>query len=220
MHMLIKQSIAWLGGCLLSFASFAGFMGEPTRQPIAETFPWSITGSAGYAVLSDAYAGQGQTPIGRIAVGKSLGDLLCGVLGLELGFQNGTTMQLNIPQSTLDLLGGVPVTVTVNPLLDLLATVRAAPMPQSTVFGELKLGAAYRRMNVLVRDTVNNKSQFAFEAQAGLGIPIIESVTISLLYQGIFGSSIDFQVEQTSGTGLISNIPVQNGVLLSLSAFF
>ncbi|MDF1683767.1 MAG: hypothetical protein P1U36_03825 [Legionellaceae bacterium] len=218
--MLIRQAVVLFGGCLLSFASFAGFMGEPTRQPIAETFPWSITGSAGYAVLSDAYAGQGQTPIGRIAVGKSLGDLLCGVFGLEFGFQNGTSMQLDIPEATLNLLGGVPVTVTVNPLLDLLATVRVAPIPKSTVFGELKLGAAYRRMNVLVRETVNNKSQFAFEAQAGLGVPIIEAVTVSLLYQGIFGSSVNFQADRASRTGYIANIPVQNGVLLSLSAAF
>ncbi len=218
--MLTKQAFVWLGLFLLSLTSHAGLMGEPTRQPIAETLPWSITGSAGYAILNDAFEGQGQTAVGRIAVGKSLGDLLCGVLGLELGVQNGTTMQLEIPQATLDILGGVPVTVTVNPLLDLLATVRVMPVLTSTIFGELKLGAAYRRMNVLVRETVNNKSQFAFEAQAGLGIPIIEAVTMSLLYQGIFGSSVNFQAESTSGTGLIANIPVQNGVLLSLSAAF
>lgn len=218
--MLIKQSIVLLGSCLLSLASFAGFMGESTRQPIVETFPWSITGSAGYAILNDASASQGQTPIGRIAVGKSLGDLLCGVFGLELGFQNGTSMELNLPDATLDLLGGLPITVTVSPLLDLLATVRGMPIPSSAVFGELKLGAAYRRMNVLGRDTVNNKSQFAFEAQAGLGFPIIEAVTLSLLYQGIFGSSLGFQVDEASRTGSIANIPVQNGVLLSLSASF
>lgn len=218
--MLIKQALVVLGGCLLSLTSFAGFMGEPTRQPIAETFPWSITGSAGYATLSDAYAGQGQTAVGRIAVGKSLGDVLCGVFGLELGFQNGTNMQLNIPQDTLDLLGGVPITVTVKPLLDVLATLRVTPVLTSAVFGELKLGAAYRRMDVLIRQTVNNKSQFAFETQVGLGIPIIEAVTVSLLYQGIFGGSVDFQADSASRTGLIANIPIQNGVLLSLSAAF
>ena len=218
--MLIKQVLVLLGGSLLSLASFAGFMGEPTRQPIVETFPWSITGSLGYASLSDAFEGQGQTAIGRIAVGKSLGDFLCGAFGLELGLQNGTTMQLAIPQATLDLLGGVPITVTVNPLLDLLATLRVMPFTTSAVFGELKLGAAYRRMNVLVRETVNNKSQFAFEAQAGVGIPIIEAVTASLLYQGVFGASADFQADRASRTGFISNIPVQNGVLLSLSVAF
>jgi len=218
--MFIKQAVVLLGGCLLSLASFAGFMGEPTRQPMAETFPWSITGSAGYAVLNDASASQGHTPIGRIAVGKSLGDLLWGVWGLEFGFQNGTSMELDIPETTLDILGGLPITVSVSPLLDLLATVRMMPIPRSTIFSEFKLGAAYRRMNVLGRDTVNNKSQFAFEAQAGLGIPIMEAVTISLLYQGIFGSSLGFHVDEASRTGSITNIPVQNGVLLSLSAAF
>lgn len=218
--MFIKQAFALLGGCLLSLTSFAGFMGEPTREPIVETFPWFITGSVGYASLSDAFSGQGQTAVGRIAVGKTLGDVMYGMFGLELGFQNGTNMQLNIPQATLNVLGGVPVTVTVKPLLDLLVTLRAMPVSTSTVFADLKLGAAYRRMDVLIRQTVNNKSQFAFEAQAGLGIPIIEAVTVSLLYQGIFGSSVNFQADPASATGSISNIPVQNGVLLSLSAAF
>ena len=218
--MLIKQAMLLFGGCLLSLASFAGFMSEPTRQPIAETFPWSITGSAGYASLRDARDGQGQTPVGRIAVGKSLGDLLYGVFGLELGFQNGTSMELNLPDAQINALGGLPITASVSPLLDLLVTMRTMPIPRSTVFGELKLGAAYRRMNILGRDSVNNKSQFAFEAQAGLGIPIIESVTMSLLYQGVFGSSLGFQVNEASRTASIANIPVQNGVLLSLSVAF
>jgi len=222
--MLIRQTLLLLG-CCLSFSSFAGFMGAPSREPIVETYPWSITGSLGYANLDDAYGGQGQTAVGRLAVGKMVGDLGCGALGFELGLQNGTTMQLQIPQATLDLLGGVPITVTVNPLLDLLATLRFMPVPRSPVFGEVKLGAAYRRMNVLIRETVNNKSQFAFETQVGLGVPIIEAVTVSLLYQGIFGGSVNFQANPASATtaartGSISNIPVQNGVLLSLSVAF
>jgi hypothetical protein len=218
--MLIKQALVSLGSCLLSLASFAGFMGEPTRQPLVEIFPWSITGSVGYASLNGSFDGQGQTPVGRIAVGKSLADFMCGMFGLELGFQNGTTMQLSIPQATLNLLGGAPITVTVKPLLDLLATLRIMPVPTSAVFGELKLGAAYRRMDVLTQQAVNNKSQFAFEAQAGLGIPIMKAVTVSLLYQGIFGGSVNFQADSASRTGSIANIPVQNGVLLSLSAAF
>lgn len=217
--MLIRQAFLLLG-CLLSFASFAGLMGEPTRQPIIETYPWSITGSLGYASLNDASEGQGQTAVGRLAVGKSFGDFAFGTFGLELGLQNGTTMQLLIPQATLDILGGVPVTVTINPLLDLLGTLRFMPMQRNPLYAEVKLGTAYRRMNVLVRDTVNNKSQFAFEVQAGLGVPIIEAVTVSLLYQGIFGGNVDFQADRPSRTGYIANIPVQNGVLLSLGVAF
>jgi len=218
--MFIKRMLLFFGGCFLSISSFAGFVGEPTRALITETFPWSMTGSVGYASLSDAHDGQGQTAVGRMAIGKSLGDLLCGILGLEFGIQNGTTMQLQLSQATLDSLGGMPVTVTVNPLLDVLATLRVMPVQTYHIFGELKLGAAYRRMDVMFQDTVNNKSQFAGEVQAGLGVPILEAVTLSLLYQGVFGSSINFQVENTSATGLIANIPVQNGVLLSLNIAF
>jgi len=217
--MLFKHVLLLLG-CCLSCTSFAGFMGEPSRQSVAETFPWLITGSLGYANLSDAYGGQGQTAVGRVAAGKILGDLDSAMLGFEVGFQNGTTMQLQVSQAALKTIGGVPVSVTVNPLLDLLGTLRFMPVPTANMFADVKLGVAYRRMNVLIRETVNNKSQFAAEVQAGLGVPIMDMMTVSLLYQGIYGSSVDFQTDAATRTGFISNIPVQNGLLLSLSVAF
>ena len=85
------------------------------------------------------------------------------------------------------------------------------------MFGDVKLGAAYRRMDVVNRETVNNKSQFAGEVQVGLGMPITDVATLSLLYQGIYGADVNFQANAAAGTGLIGNIPVQSGVLLSLN---
>jgi len=216
--MLIKQALLSLG-CCLSFAStFAGSMGVPPAPPPPpiDMCPWSITASLGYAGLNDAYGGQGQTAIGRLGMGKVVRDHGRASFGWELGVQNGTTMQLQIPEATLDDLGGVPVTVTVNPLLDLLVTLRFNS-PTTAMFGEVKLGAAYRRMDVLILQTVNNKSQFAGELQAGLGMPITDAATLSLLYQGIYGSSVNFRADASAETGIISNIPVQNGLLLSLN---
>lgn len=217
--MAIKQTLLSLGCCLsLASASFAGSMGAPPPPPpVIDTCPWSITGSVGYAGLEGAFQGQGQTAVGRLGIGKTFRDSGRANLGLELGVQNGTTMQLHIPQETLDLLGGVPVTVTVNPLIDLLATIRFTPVSTTAMFADIKLGAAYRRMDVLIRQTVNNKSQFAGEVQAGLGVPVTDAATLSLLYQGIYGGSVNFRAYESSETGVISNIPVQNGVLLSLN---
>lgn len=214
--MPIKPILVLLG-CCLSFVSFAGSMGTAPPPAEIDNCPWSITGSLGYAGLVGAYAGQGQSGAGRFAMGKVFHDYGRSSLGLELGVQNGTTMQLFIPEATLDVLGGVPVTVTVKPLLDLLVTWNFSPIASSAGFGELKLGAAYRRMDVLIRQTVNNKSQFSCEIQAGLGMPITDVATLSLLYQGIFGSNLNFQANAITETGLIANIPVQNGVLLSLN---
>ena len=214
--MLIKSTLLSLG-CCLSFASFAGSMGAPPPPPVVDSCPWSITGSLGYAGLDGAYGGQGQSGVGRLGMGKVFKDYGRSSLGWELGVQNGTTMQLQIPEDTLDVLGGVPVTVTVKPLLDILVDWRFTPVSTTAMFGEVKLGAAYRRMDVLIRQTVNNKSQFAGEVQVGLGMPITDVATLSLLYQGIYGADVNFQANTTTETGFISNIPVQNGVLLSLN---
>lgn len=214
--MLIKQTLLSLS-CCVSLVSFAGSMGAPPSPPVVDPCPWSITGSLGYAGLSDAYGGQGQSGVGRFAMGKLFKNYGRSSLGWELGVQNGTNMQLQIPEATLDEIGGVPVTVSVKPLLDILATWRFTPVSTTAMFGEIKLGAAYRRMDVLIRQTVNNKSQFAGEVQAGIGLAISHVAKLSLLYQGIYGANLNFQANAATETGLISNIPIQNGVLLSLN---
>ncbi len=216
--MLKKAVRSMLNGCLLcvSASSFAGTMGAPPPMPMIEVHPWSVTASLGYTSYDYAANGEGQTPVGRFAIGKALCDFGQSSFGLELGVQNGNTMDLFIPQSTLDLLGGLPVNATITPLLDLLATLRISVSSTTPLFVDLKGGAAYRRMNV-DRVTVNNKSQFAGEFQGGIGVPITDSSTLSLLYQGVYGGNLGFTVNATSATGHINNIPVQNGILLSLN---
>jgi len=217
--MLMKPMRLSLACCLslASFTSFAGSMGAPPPPPVVDDCPWMMVGSLGYAGLNGSEGGQGQSAVGRLGIGKILRDYGRSSLGFEIGVQNGTTMQLYIPQDTLDVLGGVPITVAVKPLLDLLATWRFTPLSTTAMFGDVKLGAAYRRMDIVNRETVNNKSQFAGEVQAGLGMPISDVATLSLLYQGIYGADVNFQANAATGTGLIANIPVQNGVLLSLN---
>jgi hypothetical protein len=217
--MLKKAARLLLNGCLLcvSASSFAGTMGAPPPMPMIEVHPWSVTASLGYTSYEYGTHGEGQTPVGRLAIGKALCDFGASSFGLELGVQNGNSMHLFIPQATLDVLGGLPVSATITPLLDLLATLRISVSPTSTVFIDLKGGAAYRRMYIMDRDTVNNKYQFAGEFQGGVGMPITDSSTISILYQGVYGGSLGFTLNADALTGAVSNIPVQNGVLISLN---
>jgi hypothetical protein len=218
--MLKKHVLSLLGG-LFSISTFAGTMGimPPPPMPMVEVHPWSVTASLGYTSFDSGTDGTGQTPIGRLGIGKEFCDIGQSSVGAEIGVQNGNTMRLFIPQDVLDSLGdgGLPVTARVTPMLDLLGTLRVSFSADSPVFGAAKVGIAYRRLYVLDRSTINNKYQFAGEIQVGAGVGITDSSTLSLLYQGVYGGSLGFTADATVGTGNITNIPVQNGLLLSLN---
>lgn len=225
--MLKKSALLLLGSCL-SFASFAGSMGVPPPMPMIEVHPWSVTASFGYTSFEYGTDGTGQTPLGRFAIGRSLYDLGYSSFGAEMGVQNGTSMRLFVPQAVLDYTGGLPVGVEVKPMLDLLGTLRISLTPTNAVFSDVKVGLAYRRMDVN-RNTGSNKGQFAGELQLGVGMAIAESATLSVLYQGVYGSALDYTVnvdgltdtEIVLGafdrTAHIGNIPIQNGLLVSLN---
>jgi hypothetical protein len=225
-NMFAKKTAIALG-CVLSFSSMAGTMGAVAP---AEYHPWSVIGSLGYTWFDSAYnrgpgsdpsaqaaIGDGQTALGRFAIAREFGSFQTVHLGAEIGVQNGNTMRLAVPQATLDQLGGLPIQTTVKPMLDLLATASYQPYETTPVFGLVKLGVAYRRMQINDRVTVNDLSQAAFEVQAGLGMAISDRANLSLNYQGVFNGNTTYTVNTTQFTGHISNIPNQNGLLLSLA---
>ncbi len=182
---------------------------------------WSATGSIGYTQFQQAGDGSGGALLGRFAIGRDFYNTEKTRFGLELGVQNGNRMSIAASQDTLDALGGLPVWTTVKPMVDFLATYQVAVLHESPAFVVLKGGAAYRQWEA-ERQSINNLSQIAGEIQAGIGVAVVERATLSLLYQGIYGANPDFTVNTTpnqefNGTGHVSNIPVQNGVLLSLS---
>ena len=132
--------------------------------------------------------------------------------------QNGNTFRLGLPIETVrDELGGFPMNATIKPMLDLLATASYQPMDSSPVFGLIKLGVAYRRLTINNLYNYNDVSEAAFEVQAGLGMPISDRATLSLNYQGIFSGGADYTYNTVTGFGHISNVPNQNGLLLSLA---
>ena len=208
---LIKTAL--IASCVLPQQSTAGTMG-PTSEI---THPWSLTGSLGYTVYEDMYRADGQTALGRLAIGRDVytGHVL--TWGLEVGVQNGNTMRYFPSRAAIDALGGLPIQTTAKPTLDALATLKTNSLGTSPIFAQFKGGIAYRRWQFNDRDSINDKSQIAGEVQAGLGYALSERAILNVSYQGIFGGNPDFHFNADSDTGRVSNIPVQNGVLLGLT---
>ena len=193
--------------------AFAGNMG-PTMDAY---HPWSVSGSLGYTVYEDMFRGDGQTAVGRLAIGRDVHTSHLFTWGLEVGIQNGNTMRYFPSQADIDALGGLPIQTTAKPMIDLLVTLKTLSFESTPIFALIKGGAAYRRWQFNDRDSINDKSQIAGEVQAGLGYSISERASLTLSYQGIFGSNPDFNLNAVNATGSVSNIPVQNGVLLGLT---
>lgn len=220
-------SLAIIAGCALSLSAVAGTM-RPLKTDGYR--PWSAIGSLGYTWYDNLYSGgptadssaqtaigDGQTALGRFAIARQLGTFKMIKLGLEVGVQNGTTARLGIPQATLNEVGGLHIQVSIKPMLDLLATASWQPVESIPIFGLVKPGIAYRRLQVNDRVTFNDVSEVAFELQAGLGMQLSDRANLSLNYQGVFNSNSSYTINTTTFTGHISNIPVQNGILLSLA---
>ncbi|MDI1352963.1 MAG: hypothetical protein PSV35_09425 [bacterium] len=225
--MKIKKGTMIMVGCCFSISAMAGTMGAPLTH---DYHLWSIIASIGYTGYDNLYRGglsadplaqvsigDGQTALGRFAITRDWSAFKTIDFGLEIGVQNGNTARLAIPQITLDRVGGLNPQVTIKPMLDLLATASLQPVESIPVLCLIKPGIAYRRMQVNDRVTFNDLSEVGFELQAGLGMRISEQAILSLNYQGVFNGNTTYTINTTTFTGNISNIPKQNGVLLSLS---
>lgn len=211
---IMTKLIAGAGFFIASFTSFAHSV---TPQPHERTdYSWSIVASIGYTNFQSMYAREGQTPVLRLAFDKGLFAIKNLGVGVELGVQNGNSMRLNVSQEDLDILGGAPVQTTVNPIIDLLATVITQPLFNTPLFAQVKGGIAYRSWQFEDRTSINPMSNVAGELQAGFGLSLNKMTNLSILYQGIYGGSPNFVVNATNETGQLNSIPIQNGILLSL----
>lgn len=187
---------------------------NPNHSLIAS---WSVNASVGYTQYQDLISKDNNGALGRLALARAvhLNNQL--KLGVELGVQNGKIARLKLPQETLDELGGLPIQATINPMLDILATAQINIPYTSHFFADLRGGAAYRQLEFNDRSTVDNITKIAGEIQAGMGYSISPNATLSLLYQGVFGGSIRFNINPDDGMGHVFNIPIQNDVLLTVN---
>lgn len=225
--MEIKAVMMAITGCALSFNVMAGTRWMPA---VEKCRPWSIIGSLGYTWYSNLYdggagtdpsgqasIGDGQTAFGRFAIARDIEAFETWRLGVEIGVQSGNTARLNIPQETLDIIGGLHPQVSIKPMIDILATASWQPEENASIFGIIKPGIAFRRLQIDDRVTFNDLSEVAFEIQAGVGYHINNRASLLLLYQGVLNGGTNYSINTTAATGHISNIPSQNGLMLSLS---
>ena len=177
---------------------------------------FGISADMGFTQYSNVYHQDGQSVLGRLSLQTQYapGDFFA--LGIEAGLQNGNTMRLNLPKSTLDLLGGEPVSIMVKPTIDLLGTLQVTPFDDFGLFGVLKGGVAFRQLQV-DRNEVNDLSKTSPEFQAGLGYKINDNLAFHINYQQIFGGNPNYQVNPINETAAISNIPGQKTILLGLT---
>lgn len=210
---IIKKSFILIS-CFFSLSVFAGgMMIEP--QSSAEP-DWILTAGFGYAKFSNMFEEQGQTALARLAIAHGLLVSHLFSIGLEAGVQTGHDMQLGVPQNILDLLGGTPLQSTVDPMLDLLVTLKKS-FQHCALFLEGKGGAAYRRWQFIGRNSINDLSQVSCELQGGVGFQLNTHTSLNFLYQHIFGNNPHLSVDSINSTAHVSNIPSQNGALLTLS---
>lgn len=180
---------------------------------------WGLSGSVGMTHYAEAYAHDGKSALGRLGleVNYLLNELF--QAGIEGGIQNGNRMRLNVPKSVLDDLGGEPIHITLKPTIDLLATLKLAPM-DSCLMGFIKGGVAYQQLQV-DRNEVNDVSQMTPELQAGVGFHFLDTSALLFAgYQHLFGQAAGFEINPMTERGYIRHIPAQSTVFIGASIRF
>lgn len=204
MKTLIKH-ITLIGlGCLL------------TNHALAQTrSPWSIGAAIGVAQYQHMAKEDSQTALARLSFGRTLLAIEKLSAGIELGIQNGNRMRFAIPQETLDVLGGLPLTGIAKPVIDVLLT-STIPLGTRSTFVLLKGGVAYRQLQ-MDRASVKNLNRLSFEGQLGAGFFINDHTSLSLSWQRIAGGNPSFRVHEDTETGTVATISTQQALLLGIS---
>jgi hypothetical protein len=180
---------------------------------------WQIEAGMGYVKYRDASSSDGNTAVGRVALGFTPLHWKNVVMGLEAGVQSGNgSMKIDVAQDVLYQMGGTAISSTVKPMVDLLATLQIPLNNANSVFFTVKGGAAYRQWT-FDRDTIPNITQVSPELQAGLGFKISSHAKLVAYYQGIYSGDMDFKahpINDYSSTGSVKNIPTQQGGFLGI----
>ncbi len=219
---MLKKLI--LTACMLtSSLTMAGSYGQSsTSDSDSETKGiWRFSGTIGVSKFKDMMETDGNTIFTRLAIGADLWRTEYGNIGLELGAQTVNHMRLNLTAVQLTDLGDTIVSTTISGAADLLMTyeypfnVSGDDGANYAVF--VKAGVAYRTMHT-DRDTINTLKKTSPELQLGFNFDVGEHSSISIAYQGIFSGKMELVTNTASGgTGIIKNIPSQNGALISFN---
>lgn len=181
--------------------------------------PWTVSLGLGMAHYQAAFSHDSSTAVGRLSFNYQLFLTNYSSLGIEAGLQSNNSMRLDIPQATIDFLGGIPIEAQIKPMLDALITTKVFPYEEWPWYLNVNGGAAFRALQIN-RDDINDLKQVSPELQLGLGAIISENMSINLLYQAIFNGNPNFNLNELTKTATINNIPLQQAVILSFSMSF
>lgn len=173
----------------------------------------------GYGTVNNMLHNDGQGAIGRLVFGVDVYTWNLVTLSLELGLQNGITMRhapaYHDPDADVDL----PIQTTLNPVDDLLLSVRF-PVGCQGFSGILKGGIAYRQLRFNEGDYVNSLNQISGEFQAGVGYDLTSHVRAVVYYQGIYANGSVSYNQNSTGYVHVSNIPTQQAGFLGFEFTF
>lgn len=177
--------------------------------------PWTIEVAIGMTGYDDKLVRDSHTASERLSLGLTLLTKSFWQIGLEAGFQTGSTLLTNFPKETFEAPGGVPIQAEVQPLMDVLVSLRFHPPTHSTLIPWIKGGVAYRELHS-DRYEVNNVTLFKPEMQFGIGYPISKQALFSLNYQIIWGNPTQLTLNPNGETALLCNIPRQQALWLGI----
>jgi len=167
------------------FASHkANYKGEPMKSP------YHVGAYGGYGVIDGAYNDDGQFTQGRLAFGSDVYQWNMINAGLELGFQSGNTMRLDVAADLVDEAGELQWQATLKPLVDLLVSTKTQLPTSRPVYLIVKAGAAYRQLQLNDRTSTRDYlARVAPEVQAGLGVQLTPHAMLVLFYQGVYSTA-------------------------------
>src|SRR5690606_19107591 len=126
------------------------------------------------------------------------------------------TGRLDVDQTTLDSLGGLPIEATIKPSLDLLITNYLYLLPYKSTFIFLKAGPILRQLQ-FTRGSIDDLTKISPEIQLGVGADFNRILKLSLAYQKVISKSPNFEITSQNCSAHVSNIPSQSGIILGTS---
>lgn len=182
--------------------------------------PWYMGGFLGMSFYPGVSTEKNeQTIMGRFSLGHVLADFDKFQITIDGGVQSGTSMRFLFDKSKVFALGGVPIEVKFNPLVDILPGIRTNVLEDLPLFLWIKGGVAYRQLKI-DRDTVNSLRKISPEILTGIGYVINERAALNLEYQYIWGGKPRLAVNPLNETGILKNIPSQQAIMLGFSFNF
>lgn len=193
---------------------------EKSNNPSSSSLPWSLEIGLGYGQYLHMARNDGTTVLARMGIAKELLHIQTFRAGMEMGVQSGNTMRLEVPLDTEYQMGGLHMSSTIKPSLDLLLTGKFYSRNRN-FFIQIKAGPVWRHWQ-FVRSAVNDISEVDPEIQLGIGYDINRVASLSLSYQGIFGKNPDFKIVSENYIlgdcyARVSGIPGENSIILGLS---